>query len=115
MIHKISHKKLNSISILSILSSIIMYFGFMLIEIFSYELSSNEYALLILMSIILTIGIIGLLSGIISFFKIKKLKLNNKTISKSDIILTIATIIINFGIVVYSFLNLVIVIYFIAA
>lgn len=115
MMNNSSYKKLNLIAIGTIIISIIMYQGVILSELFINDLSNKEYVLLIVITTILVVSILGLTSGGISFIKIRKMKSNNVDIPKTDIVLMVIYVIINLGIVIYSFMSLSLILYFIRA
>ncbi|WP_040194263.1 hypothetical protein [Clostridium culturomicium] len=110
-----SYKKLKLIAIGTIIISIIMYQGVILSELFINDLSNKEYVLLIVITTILVVSILGLTSGGISFIKIRKMKSNNVDIPKTDVVLMVISVIINLGIVIYSFMSLSLILYFIRA
>ena len=110
-----SYKKLKLIAIGTIIISIIMYQGVILSELFINDLSNKEYVLLIVITTILVVSILGLTSGGISCIKIRKMKSNNVDIPKTDVVLMVISVIINLGIVIYSFMSLSLILYFIRA
>lgn len=109
--NKISYKKLTLISLITIIIIILMYFGFTFINLFSTNLSRNEYSILILMAIILILSILGFLSGITSF----KLAYSDPFVPKTYIIFNIVCTIINLGISIWSLMILILVYQFIRA
>ncbi len=115
MMNNSSYKKLKLIAIGTIIISIIMYQGVILSELFINDLSNKEYVLLIVITTILVVSILGLTSGGISFIKIRKMKSNNVDIPKTDVVLMVISVIINLGIVIYSFMSLSLILYFIRA
>ena len=115
MMNNSSYKKLNLVAIGTIIISIIMYQGAILAELFINDLSNKEYVLLIVITIILVVSILGLISGGTSFIKMRKMKSNNVDIPKTHIGLMVLSVIVNFGIVIYSFISLSFILYFVRA
>lgn len=111
---KLSYTKLNLMALGTTIISIVAYFGYIILDLFN-KLSNNEYAILIVMAVILLSGVIGAACGIMSFFKIRKLEYNKEIIPRTDVAFTIIMTIANLGIVFYSFINLIVVIYFVTA
>lgn len=115
MINKISYKKLNLISLGAVAINILIYLGIILMELFINNFSNKEYVLLIGSSLILIISLVGLLSGMVGFLQLIKLKSNNITSAKVEIVLVVIAILINLGIIVYTFISGLMLLYFIRA
>ena len=115
MMNNSSYKKLDFVAIGTIIISIIMYNGAVLAELFINDLSNKEYVLLIVTTIILLVSMLGLISGGVSFNKMRKMKSNNVDIPKTHIGLIVLSVIINLGIVIYSFISLSLILYFVRA
>ncbi len=106
-----SHTKLNVYSFISIGISAVIYFIFMIMDIF-YPPKDNELFLLITISLILVISIIGMIYSILSSKSLREREISNICVPKVDLFLTIAALIINIGIVVLTLPALIITIKF---
>lgn len=111
------YKKISWISFVAIIINVFIYFGYILVDLFSSKLYDNENTILIVISLIVIVSIIGLICGIVPFARIRKLETQyqNNSQTKAYKTLTIVVIIINLGIVIYSLISLSVVIFFILA
>ncbi|WP_346961874.1 hypothetical protein [Clostridium sp.] len=107
-----SHTKLNLCSFISIEISAIIYFIYIMMDIF-YPIKNSELFVLITISLILVISIIGMIYSIFSSKSIRQRELSNICVPKVDLFLTITALIINVGIVVLTLPALIIVIKFV--
>ena len=107
-----SHTKLNLYSFISIGISAIIYFIFMIMDIF-YLPKDKGLFLLITISLILVISIIGMMYSIFISKLIRQREISNMCVPKVDLFLTITALIINVGIVVLTLPALITVIKFV--
>lgn len=99
----IPYKKLNIISLITILLSMLTY-GLITFIVIFHSSFDDETKVIIMSIIILILSTIGLICAIVSFTKIQKTEFHEK-VANSDLIWSVACLIIN-GILFFRYLGL---------